>query len=276
MKLELQRPNKELWPGVTKVDLARHMILVANQILPHLKDRPLTLVRAPDGIDGPRFFQKDAHHLASHLDTCHHRDIDYTMVHNHRQLIHLADQAAIELHGWTSRCDRPDTPDRLVFDFDPTEGEHFDEVRHAARDLCRLIRNRGGTPFPMITGGKGIHVLVPLERSAAFPEVIAFTDTVARVLARNDPLLTTEVRKDKRAGRIFIDTLRNRPRQTAVLPWSARLRPGAPFAAPITIDDLDDVTLHPRAARIGDTERWLQRDAWRGYAEAAVPLSRLT
>lgn len=275
MRLEVQRPDKELWKGVSKADLARHMVAAADVMLPHLKDRPMTLVRAPDGIDGQRFFQKDAHHLAKHLETCTFDGVDYVLARSADDLVRLADMAVVELHGWVSRCDQPDVPDRIVFDLDPPSSDEFDDVRIAARDLCRLLRKRGATPFPMLSGSKGIHVTVPLEREAPFADVVSFTNAVARVMTRHNPRLTTELRKDKRQGRIFVDTLRNRPRQTAVMPWSPRAKEGAPFALPILIEDLDDADLHPQAAHVGEAEGWLRRKAWEGFFDAAVPLSRI-
>lgn len=111
MKLDVQRPGKELWPGVTKEDLAHHLRAMAPRMLPHLANRPLTLVRAPDGMDGPRFFQKNAHHLAKHLATCTYGDVDYVLVDDEEDLVRLADQATLEVHGWTSLCAQPDKPD---------------------------------------------------------------------------------------------------------------------------------------------------------------------
>lgn len=275
MRPSLQRPGKELWHGVTKADLAQHLATVADEMLPHLRDRPLTLVRAPDGIHADRFFQKDAHHLAKHVETFPFEGVNYVVARSAADLLTLADQAVVELHGWVSRRDAPDRPDRLVFDLDPPHAGMFDVVREVARDLCGLLERRGGAPFPLLTGSKGIHVVVPLTPDAAFPEVVAFTSAVARVMARNDPRLTTELRKDRRRGRIFVDDLRNRPRQTAILPWSPRAREGAPFAVPVTRDDLERDGLEPDVARIGDASRWLERDAWRGFWDAATPLSRM-
>lgn len=272
MSLEMKRPGKELWDDVTKADLARHFLLVAPRMLPHLKDRPLTLVRAPDGIDKHRFFQKDAHHLGHELRRCRADDVQHVMAESPQDLVALADQACVELHGWVSRCTHPDVPDRIVFDLDPPDASHFADVQDVARKLHDLLEDRGARPHPMVTGSKGIHLVVPLVAEADFAKVVAFTDTVADVLTRHDRRLTTEVRKVKREGRIFVDTLRNRPRQTAVLPWSTRARPGAPVATPITRDDLDDPGLDPQAWTVGHIPG---HDPWKGFFDAAVPLDSI-
>lgn len=275
MPVDLQRPDKELWHGVTKHDLALHLATVAGEMLPHLRDRPLTLVRAPDGIHRDRFFQKDAHALARHVDTCTFDGVDYVLVREAHDLLWLADQAVVELHGWVSRCDQPDRPDRLVFDLDPPHEGMFDVVREVALDLCGLLERRGGTPYPLLTGSKGVHIVVPLVPEAGFAKVIAFTQAVARVMARRDARLTTELRKARREGRIFVDDLRNRPRQTAILPWSPRAREGAPFAVPVTVRDLEDERLRPDMARVGDAQRWLERNAWEDFWSRAVPLETI-
>lgn len=276
MHPELKRPDKQLWPGISKAELAIHLATVAPAMLPHLKDRPLTLVRAPDGVEAHRFYQKDAHHLSKDLKTCSFDGVAYVLARSPDDLVRLADQAAVELHGWTSRCDRPGHPDRIVFDLDPPDDSMFPVVRRAAQTLVDLIQEAGGTPFVLLTGSKGIHVVMPIRRGPDYDSVRRFTDAVARVMVRHDKDLTTELRKRARKGRVFVDTLRNRPRQTSVIPWSPRARPEGSFAVPVPVSALSDKDLDPRTARLGEAEAWLADDPWQGFFAAAARLPGAT
>lgn len=272
MRVEMSRPDKELWPGVRKADLASYYGHVARWMLPHLERRPLTLVRAPDGVGAGRFFQKDAHHMPGLLSRCEVRsDLHHVMADDVQGLLALADQACVELHGWVSRCDAPDLPDRIVFDLDPPDQGRFPDVLDAARTLCDLLQRRGASVFPLLTGSKGIHVVVPLVPEADMDGVAAFADAVGRVLVRHDDRLTMQVRKAARQGRIFVDTLRNRRKQTSVLPWSTRAVEEAAIALPITVEALQE-DVHPRMATVRDRP---QQDPWESFFSSAVPLSRI-
>jgi len=149
---------------------------------------------------------------------------------------------SIEFHGWGSRVPAIETPDRLVFDLDPDEGLGFAAVRDAAIDLKRILADIGLVSFPLLTGGKGIHVVVPLQPQAEWPQVKDFAQRFARALAEAEPArFVATMAKAKRKGRIFIDYLRNQRGATAILPYSARARPGAPVAAPVAWDELPDL-----------------------------------
>jgi bifunctional non-homologous end joining protein LigD len=252
MSVEITHPEKLLFPGdgVTKADLASYYERVSEWMLPHVRNRPLSLQRFPDGIEGKGFFHKD---VPDYFPAFVRRaelpkaggTITHALANDARTLVYLVGQNTITPHVWLSRADRPDQPDRLVFDLDPP-GDDFAAVRRAARWTGELMREIDLVPFAQVTGSKGIHVWAPLRRRAHFDDVKAFAREVAAVLAAGHPdELTTEFRKNKREGRILIDVFRNGYAQTAVPPYAVRPRPGAPVATPLDWDELSDSRLRP-------------------------------
>ena len=150
---------------------------------------------------------------------------------------------AIEFHGWGSRIDPLEKPDRLVFDLDPDVGLDFAKVKEAAVRLRDLLADLGLVTFPLLSGGKGIHVVAPLDQTAEWPAVKSFAERFSRAIAEAEPeLFTANIRKNQRKGRIFLDWLRNQRGATAVMPYSARAREGAPVSAPIAWEELDGLT----------------------------------
>ncbi|MFJ8159996.1 non-homologous end-joining DNA ligase [Streptomyces sp. NPDC096136] len=268
--VEISRPGKVLFPGdgITKADLAGHYRTVAPRMLPHLRGRPLMLERHPDGIDGPAFMQKDVPH---HFPDWIHRAelpkedgaVTYPVCDDAATLVYLADQACTTPHRFLSRADRPDHPDRLVFDLDPA-GEDFAPVRDAALALHRLLEELELPSLLMTTGSRGLHVVVALDRRAPFDDVRAFARGVADVLAaRHRDRFTTEARKKARRGRLYLDIGRNAYAQTAVAPYAVRARPGAPVAAPLAWSDLDDSGLTARRWTLSTLDGLLADDPWR-------------
>lgn len=279
----ISRPKKVLFPGAgfTKRNLADYYARVAGAMLPHLRDRPLTLQRFPDGIGESGFYQKDApDHFPDWIETATMRKeggtVDYPLASDAAALRYFADQGCITPHVWLSRKDRPDHPDRLVFDLDPPDESDFDGVRRAARDVRDLMRGIGLEPHVMTSGSRGLHVWIALDREAAFDDVRAFARDAAALLARRHPdRLTVEHRKAKRGGRIFLDTLRNAYAQTAVAPYAVRARPGAPVATPLDWDELGASGMGPQRYTIGNLFRRLGRkeDPWRAIGRRARGLS---
>jgi bifunctional non-homologous end joining protein LigD len=190
-------------------------------------------------------------------------------------LVYLAGQNVVTLHAWPSRADRPDEPDRVIFDLDPP-GEMFAEVRAAARTLGDLLRDVGLAPYAMTTGSRGLHVVAPLRRGAAFTEVRAFARDMASRLADHAPQqLTTEQRKAKRGERIFIDTGRNAYGQHAVAPYAVRARSRAPVATPLRWEELDDGGLRPDGWTITSIpERIAGDDPWKDFGRHRRVLPR--
>ncbi|MFD5103223.1 non-homologous end-joining DNA ligase [Streptomyces albidochromogenes] len=270
----VHRPGKVLFPdcGLTKADLADYYRRVAAFMVPQLRDRPLMLERRPDGTGGPRFMQKET---PEHYPDWVRRvrvakeggTVTHTVCDNTATLVHLADQACLTIHRWLSRADRVEWPDRLVFDLDPA-GDDFPAVREAAYRLGELLDQLRLPSTLMTTGSKGLHVIVPLDGNTTFDDSRAFARDVAETLAERRPdELTTAVRKEARGGRLFLDVGRNAYAQTAVAPWSVRPGEGAPVAAPISWEQLDDKELTARTWALTDPDGVLEQaraNPWSG------------
>ncbi|WP_199035413.1 non-homologous end-joining DNA ligase [Glycomyces salinus] len=279
--VDVSRLDKEFYPEdhVSKGDVLDHYRAVADTMLPHLAGRPLTMRRFPDGIGAEGFFQKHASdHFPEWLRIAPMRQrgdgsVRHVVCDDEATLIYLVDQATIEFHVWLSTVDRPESPDRLVIDIDPpprTEAATLHQVARRVRDLGSEI---GLAPFLQATGGKGYHVVAPLDRSAEFDLVRGLAADMADLLVERDPdLLTTAQRKDKRGDRIFLDVNRNAYGQTFIAPYSLRARPGASVATPLDWSELG------RSAPNGHTPETVRRrlaqksDPWSSLAEhAAAP-----
>lgn len=281
-QVELTSPDKLLWPdaGVTKEGLLELSSRLAVHQLPHVRGRPATLVRCPDGLDGGCFFQKDAAgkvpdwvrttELAGWQDD----GPAHLVVEEAATLAVLAQLAALELHVGPCPVDDLDHPAEVIFDLDPP-GRADAAVRAATRRVGALLEDELGLHTGVKTSGsKGFHVHVPLDGSADVETARGFTRDVARLLARRHPdELTAEQRKAKRHGRVFIDWLRNHPTQTSVAPYSTRRRPGAPIATPLDWDELsrgvapDQYTASSIFRRLGQRE-----DPWADLRDRAQPL----
>ena len=233
---------------VTKGDLADYYVAVSGIMLPVAGNRPISLVRCPQGRSRACFFQK--HDAGSFGDAVHQVPIrekdgsteDYLYVDDAYGLVACVQMGTIEFHGWGSSNAALEKPDRLIFDLDPDEGLDFGDTKKAAEHLKNQLAELGLVSFPMLSGGKGVHVVVPLTPEAEWPAVKDFADRFARAMAGADPeRFVATMAKAKRKGRIFIDWLRNQRGATAVMPYSARARAGAPVAAPVSWTELRDI-----------------------------------
>ena len=285
--VRLTHPDKLVFPaeGITKRMLADYYLAVQDRILPHLANRPLSLVRCPDGAEGECFFQKHASpgfpdafkpiriKEKSGSDT-------YLFIEDVRGLIACVQMGAIELHIWGSHNDTLETPDRIVFDLDPDEDIGFAAVRDAATDMRDRLKGLGLETFPMATGGKGIHVVAPLTPKYGWDDVKAFCEAMARTMAAEEPKRYLAVAtKAKRTGRIFIDYLRNGRGATAIAPFSPRARRGAPVAWPVSWAQLAKLdSAHPASVETAVAMLKKQRsDPWKGYfdVDQVLPLDKL-
>jgi bifunctional non-homologous end joining protein LigD len=282
--VEITHPDKLLFPGdgISKADLASYYERVSEWMLPHINFRPVSMQRFPDGIEGKGFFHKDVPDYfpgwVRRVDVPKSRGtVTHMFVCNSDALVYLVGQNTITPHVWLSRADRVWQPDRMVIDLDPPPGSDFATVRRAARQTGELLRELGFTPFAQVTGSKGIHVWTPLRRRARHDEVRAFAGDLARVLAARHPKeLTTEWRKEKRDGRLLVDTARNTYAQTAVPPYAVRPRPGAPVATPIDWEELSDSRLRPDRWTVTNVLRRLgaKGDPWADISSYARGISR--
>ena len=250
LNVKISSPDRVIFPdaGITKGELADFYAQTAAIALPWLAERPISLVRCPQGRASKCFFQKhDSGSFGEHVLPVDIREKDgstqaYLYVSDAAGMLECVQMGTIEFHGWGSRIADVEKPDRMVFDLDPDEALDFTEVKKAAADVARHLGDIGLASFPMITGGKGVHVIAPLTPSAEWPAVKSFAERFARALSENEPdRFTANMSKAKRKGRIFLDYLRNQRGATAVLPYVARARPGAPVSAPLTWTELRDI-----------------------------------
>ena len=237
--VRLSSPDKVLWEeqGVTKSELAEYYLAVADRILPHVARRPVTLVRCPTGADKKCFYQRHpASGVLPQLKQVPVPGFDepYLYIEDGAGLVAAVQMGTLELHPWGVTVERPDRPDRIIFDLDPAEGLGFDSVVAAALDVRDRLEALGLRSFAKTTGGKGLHVVVPIAPDAEWREAKAFAKGLADLMSEERPdLYLARISKAEREGRIFIDYLRNDPTSTAVGPYSTRAREGAPVSLPI-------------------------------------------
>jgi bifunctional non-homologous end joining protein LigD len=284
--IKISNPERVIDPAsnVTKGDLAEYYRAVAPLMLPWAANRPLSLVRCPQGRAKKCFFQKhDAGTFGPHIHQIPIEEKkgeieDYIFVSDQAGLMTCVQMGTIEFHGWGSSVADVEKPDRLVFDLDPDEGLDFGEVKRAARDLKRYLADMGLQTFPLVTGGKGLHVVVPLTPQAEWPEVKDFAQRFCVALATAEPeRFTANLAKARRKGRIFLDYLRNQRGATAIMPYSARARERAPVSAPIVWDELDETESGARFT-VRDGALLLERASSRllqGWGEASQVLPDL-
>ena len=244
--VRLTSPDKVLYPeqGITKRDLAEYYIAVADWILPHVARRPITLVRCPTGRQKKCFYQRHAGSgVPSELSEVEISGFEesgaYLYITDVKGLVALVQMGVLEIHPWNARADRPERPDRVIFDLDPGEGLAFEDVVAGAHEVRARLSDLGLVSFAKTTGGKGLHVVVPIERRHEWPDVKRFARSLAEAIAADAPTrYLTRISIAERRGRIFIDYLRNDPTSTAVAPYSTRSRVNAPVATPVTWDEV--------------------------------------
>lgn len=246
--VRLSNPQRLLIPKakITKQILADYLATVSERMMPHLKERPVSFLRAPDGIEGERFFQRHAlpgmkRGIGKVPDPGRGHG-DYLQVLSPEGLQTCAQFSVIELHGWGVRLPDLDRPDRVVFDLDPDDAVSFSEVRRTAIEIRDLLASIELQSWPLLSGGKGIHVIAPLDMSADWDAVGDFAEGVAKGMSRAAPeRLVGVMSKEKRKGKIFIDYVRNRQTSSAIVPWSPRARDAGTAAVPVTWKELDRV-----------------------------------
>lgn len=291
--VRLSSPEKVLFPdqGITKRRLAEYYVAVASAILPHIRHRPVSLLRCPQGEERACFFQR---HPGAGLPGATRspgagkpggirsieiaekdgRPAGYLVVDDLAGIVAAVQMGTLEFHIWGCRAEDVDRPDRMVFDLDPDTGLAFAKVRDAAFELKALLDKLGLVSFPLLTGGKGIHLVLPLQRRQSWPDLKEFSHGVAEALVRRGPdRFTTNMRKDARGGRIFVDYLRNERGSTAVVPWSTRAHDRAPVAMPVSWDELALAT-RSDAFTIEDATGRLGQDPWAGYDATRQSLGR--
>lgn len=272
--VEISSRDKLLFPeaAVTKGELVDYYRTVAPAMLPHLSDRPLTLQRFPNGINQPGFMQKNAPpYFPEYITRCRIDKKDgetvHPVVHDRDGLLYLANQNTIAFHAPTSRASNLFSPDRLIFDLDPSPGR-VDDARRVARLVKQFLDQLALPSFPMTTGSKGFHVVTPLDQSSSQEVAAEVAQSIAVLTVAHSPdLATLEFLKEKRNNRVFMDWMRNAYVATAVVAWSVRPRPHAPIAMPITWEELEEVEPDQWTIRNGLAR--LDAHAWDRFEEAA-------
>lgn len=273
-RFRFTHPDRVLWPGqgITKRGLAEYYVQVAPWMLPHVTGRPLSLVRCPQGEGKECFFQR---HAGNHLD----RNIKTVPVPGDEPTLWIADidgllalvqMGVLEIHQWGCRVEDIEKPDRLCFDLDPDPELPWTVMVEAAREVRQRLVELGLTSFLKTTGGKGLHLVVPIQPQQDWDEVKAFCKALAERLARERPdRYVATITKARRVGRIFIDYLRNQRAASFIAPFSTRAWPGAPLSVPLSWDELDVGVRsdHYRLANIGRRLAVLDRDPWEGVGD---------
>jgi bifunctional non-homologous end joining protein LigD len=277
-------PDRRMFGGPSKLELALYYARVGDWLLPELVKRPVSLVRCPSGKVEDCFFQRHAlsgmpeaiEQVALREEGSKER-ADYLYLDDAKGLLSLVQFGAVELHAWGCRVDKPERPDRLVFDLDPDEGLPWPMVVDAAREVRDALERLGLVAFVKTTGGKGLHVVVPIVRRHAWAQVRQFCEAFARSLAKQAPRrFTANMAKRERRGRIFIDYLRNLRGATAVAAYSLRARAGVAVSTPLAWQELDDID-DPSDLDYATVPEWLasdRADPWQGIDAGAGRLNR--
>ena len=280
--IKLTHPDRVLYPdqGITKLELAHYYEQVADWMIPHLKGRPLTLVRCPEGYKKQCFYQRHVtESLRDPIQSIRVKEgrstVSYVAVDSPAGLIALVQMGVLEIHTWGSRQDRLEQPDRLIFDLDPDPALPWQQIKEAAETLRDRMSGLGFSAFVKTTGGKGLHVVVPITPKQDWEAVKLFTKKVAEDLVREAPQrYTATMSKSKRKGKIYIDYLRNTRTATAVCAFSTRARANEPVSAPVHWNELA-TDVRGEYFTIRNVPQRLARrrtDPWEGYEKARRPI----
>jgi bifunctional non-homologous end joining protein LigD len=282
--LGITHPRKVLdeESGMTKQDLAAYYLAVAEQMLPHVSNRPLSVLRCPDGIGKQAFFQKhvspglpdgvDSVSIANNKTGKHE---EFLTLNSAKGLVGMAQMGVLEIHPWGSKNDAVDQPDRITFDLDPDEAISWSTLADSARELRSRLKQLGLSSYVKSTGGKGLHVVAPIEPEYQWPVIKQLSHRIVLMMEKdNAKLYTTNMLKVVRKNRIYLDYLRNDREATAIAPFSTRARPGVPVA--VTLDWKELAAAIRPVFHVSDFGRWrqrLRRDPWRGILRSRQRLT---
>jgi len=281
---EISKRDKVFFPNskYTKGDLIDYYEKISELMIPYMKDRPISMLRFPDGINDKQFYQKDTPDYfpdwieVKQVKKQEGGTTNYVICNNTATLVYLANQACITPHSWLSKKDKLDHPDRMIFDLDPSDDD-FSKVKSVAEKLKKFLeKDLDLSVYLMTTGSRGLHVVVPLERSSNFDEVRDFAQTSAKHLeAQNPEEITTATQIKKRGNKLFIDTARNGFGQTSVTPYAIRPIEGAPVATPIDWEELENPALTSQTYNIKNIFLRLGKksDPWKNMDRHSVSIT---
>lgn len=263
-RVPVKNPDKVFWPddGYTKADIMKYYASVWPYLAPHLKGRPVSLVRYPEGINGAFFYQKDIPNHPAWVNTVpipsEDRVINYALINNLETLIWSVNLGCIEVHPWLSTVSDLDLPTYLIFDLDPMEPAVFSDAVKIAQSIRILLTELKLEAFPKISGATGIHIYLPLARKYSYQQTSAFVKRIGTIIIEAFPELATNERKvSNRSGKVYIDHLQNLKGKTIASVYSLRPLPGAPVSVPVTWEELSDV--HPGMFNIRNVPERLKR-----------------
>jgi bifunctional non-homologous end joining protein LigD len=269
---------------ITKQEIIEYYQMIAPHMLPYCQDRPISMQRFTHGIEHEGFFQKDA---SDYFPAWIKRipvkkqtggTVNYVVIDKSATIIYLANQDCITPHIWLSRCDKLDTPDRMIFDLDPPDEHSFTDVQHAAKNLKTILDALELPSFCMLTGSRGAHIIIPLKRKHSFEQVRKVAHDIAMLLAQQHPTtITIDVHKNKRGKKVFIDWLRNSFSATAVAPYAVRAHDGAPVATPVTWKELLSSGMHSQKYTIKNIAHRIHKvgNIWHDMEFHAVNLKKV-
>jgi bifunctional non-homologous end joining protein LigD len=280
--VKITNPDKILFPKakLTKTDLVEYYHKIAPIMLPHIKDRPITMDRFPDGIKGEHFYQKDApdffpdYIALQPVKKSSGGTVNYPLINNAAALVYLGNYVCVP-HRWLSKEPKLNYPDYMIFDLDPSPGVGFTTVKWAAQQMKHLLEDLHLSTFVMTTGSRGLHIVVPLKRKYLFDEVREFAQDLAHYLVEQYPKkLTIKLKKSVRGKKIFIDTLRNSWGATAVAPYAVRAKENAPIATPLQWRELSSITTSQKYTIKNIFQRMMRiDDPWKHISKKASTIT---
>lgn len=285
MKIKITNKNKLFFknPNITKGDIVNYYKKISKYLVAYLYNRPVNLMRAPNGILGESFFQQNMPvYFPSWIPYFDVKRIRggyarHVLCNNADTLVYLANEGVVTLHIWNSRIDNLHKPNRIVFDLDPSviAKNGFELVRHVAYLMKNLLEKIGFTVYVMTTGSKGVHLVLPLKPDSDFKKVKTFARSIVGIMEKKYPdKVTSNFLKSNRTGKVFIDYLRNNYGQTAVAPYSIRLKAGAPIACPIFWKDLEKKNFGPQTINTRNVFQYLKKgDPWKGMYDRTRSVS---
>ena len=275
VQLKLSNLDKVLWPvdGQTKAELIQYYMSVFPYMLPLIQLRPLTLIRYPDGIDGNRFYSKNAAEFTPEwMSHCQVEDINYLIIAKKADLIYIANLAGLEIHAMNNTCSEMARPDTIIFDLDPSEGVSFDIIKNTCLELCFSLSELGYHPHIKTSGSKGLHIYVPILPIYSREQIIQTAKEIGNAYIEKNKNTTLKISKEKREGKILIDIYRNHQGQTCIAPLSTRAKENAPVSMPLILDDMSLIRSSSQFNILNALEYLESQQPWKDYSKLAVRL----